>query len=255
LAIASRLPSRGDGLPGLAIFSLLALLLVLALAALASVHPWQTETRGPRLSVAPDLGAELGDAVAVAHPKPQQGPAVALASAEPAIPVSSVSTRHAGEQVGLEPAVAVAAPEAPGPAQPAPAAPVVAEPAPPAEQPIAAAPAPAPPAAVPAPPDTSGSGSPPPISAGGPEPAPEETCEGDEYEVTVRVLSETDESGEVKVEIVIRRVGDEEEEEVRLEGGLADVRELLDLIASEGDCVTVVFESAPPTEAPEPVLP
>lgn len=235
--------------------------MALALAALAALHPWQTERRPPRVAVAPDIGARVGGAVAIARESPAPQASVAVAAARPALLVRSPSPqRRPGTGPAVAPAVAVALPPAPAP-EPAPAPqPAAVEPAPgppAATQPVAVQPAPAPPAAPATPPSPlpAASGTPPPVTAGLPDPDPEEACEGDEYEVTVQALAPPDEHGEAPVEIVIRRVGDAEGETIRLEGSLADVGELLDLIAVKGDCVSV--ELLPPLdpETPGPVLP
>jgi len=86
---------------------------------------------------------------------------------------------------------------------------------------------------------------------------PKSGCEGDEYEITIRFATSTISSGETEVEILIRRVGrDGSESEIELEGRLDEVGELLDRVASEGDCVEVRVEPIGEEEEElEPVLP
>ncbi|HET7574058.1 MAG TPA: hypothetical protein VFJ99_02980, partial [Solirubrobacterales bacterium] len=76
-----------------------------------------------------------------------------------------------------------------------------------------------------------------------PELDPEE-CEGDEYTITVSF--EIGEEGvETQASILIQRIagdGSESELELELEGSLSDVRALVDLLSSEGNCVQLVFE-------------
>jgi len=56
----------GNGFPGLAIVSLIALLVALGIAALIALQPWAANSTAPQLSVAPGLGIGLGDSVVVA---------------------------------------------------------------------------------------------------------------------------------------------------------------------------------------------
>ncbi len=89
---------------------------------------------------------------------------------------------------------------------------------------------------------------------------PKSGCEGDEYEIVIRFATSTISSGETEVEILIRRVGrDGSESEIELEGRFDEVGELLDRVASEGDCVEVrvepTGEEAVEEEELEPVLP
>lgn len=58
-------------------FSLLALLLVLAAAALISLRPWESDSVGPQLQVSPEVEAGLGDAIALAPGRSAASPAVA----------------------------------------------------------------------------------------------------------------------------------------------------------------------------------
>jgi hypothetical protein len=77
------------------------------------------------------------------------------------------------------------------------------------------------------------------------EPAP--SCAGDEYTITVSSEPGETVTEESELEILIQRTAsDGSESELLLEGDLGDVRSLVDLLTSEGNCVQVVFE--PPGE-------
>lgn len=228
----------GDGrFPGLAVFSLLGLVVVLAFVALASLRPWEADTVDPHLSVA--LGtAAVGDGVAIT-PGPSSRPAGA-GSADIARAVPAV--RRVPVMDGAGPALAVAQARAVSAVAAPPSAPPAAAPQPPvSSQPTPAPEAPPPPQTV-----AAGSGG----SAGGPSTAvvevePKPGCEGDEYEVTIRFVAEEIPSDEAEVEIVIRRVGlDGSESEIQLEGKFGDVGDLLEQVVSEEDCVAVRVEPA-----------
>jgi hypothetical protein len=84
-------------------------------------------------------------------------------------------------------------------------------------------------------------------AAGGPTP---ESCEGDEYVLTVTFLDEESVAGETPVEIVLTRLNqDGSSDELHLEGDLDDARSLASTLSSEGNCVVV--EVAPPEEEEE----
>jgi hypothetical protein len=175
----------------LAVVSLIALLVALAIGALISLQPWKGDSVGPRLSLAPGLGVALADAEAVAV-APDRRLAVSAARPAPAggaLMVSGGASAESGApraQPGIAPARAVAGP-AEDPPQGSPVAPQP-EPLPapqPASAPVAtpvSAPSPAPP------PTRPGYGAQPgrPGSAGGPGPeggtisGPVEIHEGDE---------------------------------------------------------------------------
>jgi hypothetical protein len=74
-----------------------------------------------------------------------------------------------------------------------------------------------------------------PIAAGGPA---IESCEGDEYVITIVLAAEAIEGEESTVEIVLRKLNDDGSvEELRLEGDLLDARNLGLQLSSEGNCV------------------
>jgi hypothetical protein len=246
------------------------LTLLLGLFGLLSTRPWESDSLAPKLEVPVGLGADLGDAVEVV---PAGGPGVASAEVAPAGPAARlagplvVSKRGEDEQgpsLAVSPARAVVAgvptttpAPTPVPAQP-PATPVGAGP-------VAVAPQPAPAAepAPTAPPLVAGVGGGSPGTSGlpgppkGPEAEPEESCEGDEYVITVGAETDTSEGESAQFEIVVRRIGaDGSESEFELEGDLSAVDALAELLTAEGNCVQTVFEPAASVEAEEePVSP
>jgi hypothetical protein len=236
-AIASRTPVGDGRFPGLAIFSLLGLAVLLAAIALVSLRPWEADSVDPHLSFSPGTAA-LGDAVAVTparHFRPAGTGGESLARAVPAVERMPVAD-ESGPILAVAHARVVRAVTAP------PSAPPTSEPQPPASnQPTPAPAAPPPPQTV-----VTGSGG----SAGGPSTAvvevePKPGCEGDEYEVTIRFVAEAIPSDEAEVEIAIRRVAlDGSESEIQLEGKFGDVGDLLEQVISEEDCVAVRVERA-----------
>jgi hypothetical protein len=174
---------------------LIALLAALGIAALLSLHPWATESVGPKVSVAPDLGVAVGDSVAVsparrlavgpAHLAGIEGPRLAAVGASG---VASGSPSRAG--IASAQVVAVAVPGPPPADSPQPTPPEASPPPQPAAAPVAtpvSAPAPSPaPAAAPTRP-LPGSGPPRPSPSGGPGPiggvvsGPVQIYAGDEY--------------------------------------------------------------------------
>lgn len=106
----------GNGFPGLAVFSAIALLVALGLAALLSLQPWRADSVGPDLSVAPGLSVGLGDSVAV--PSGDARRQLAIAPARPAVAGTSSlvadeapKDRNPGQpHLALAPARAVVSP-------------------------------------------------------------------------------------------------------------------------------------------------
>lgn len=180
----------GNGFPGLAVFSLIALLVALGIAALAILQPWDEDSVAPRLSVAPGIGIGLADAVPV--PREQR---FAVASARPAPIAPSVIAATALPEEGdaPEPAPSIASARVvvqAAPSHPATNAPVSHPAQPPVEPqapapvstPVSApspSPAGAPVAEAPARP-VPGGGSPGPVTSGGPGPEPILIEDGDE---------------------------------------------------------------------------
>jgi hypothetical protein len=110
-------------------------------------------------------------------------------------------------------------------------------------------------------PSTSGS-----PAAGGPGTAgvgrgePEQSCEGDEYAVTVTFDEAEGEEegvyGSSEADILIQRLGaDGSEAELDLRGDLTDVRSLVATLVSEGNCVQVKIEPLEGGAAEEAVEP
>jgi hypothetical protein len=232
------------------------LLLALAALALAS-RPWEQDSLAPGLRVAPDLGAAVDDAVAVARDgsvglaaarvAPQDTtPVAAAVVAAPAPP--SESAASAPESV--EPPLAVSAAR---PVQEGAAVPISSPPPSPSPAPVAAAPE-----AAPAPAPASPQAPVPPLVAGGggqgspgtaaPVVPPEPECEGDRYLVTIGFADDSlpDDGSvpdeELPVEILIQRLEDDGTVgELHLEGDLGDANVLAELLAVEGNCVEVVL--------------
>ena len=89
-----------------------------------------------------------------------------------------------------------------------------------------------------------------PIASGGGGPVPE-SCEGDEYLVTVTFLDEEPVAEESPVEILLQRFNEDGgvDDELTLEGALSDARGLVLKLSAEGGCVVV--EIARPEEEGE----
>lgn len=182
----------------MAIFSAIALLVALGLAALLSLQPWATDSVAPDLSVAPGLGVGLSGSVAVASGG--AGPQLAVAPAQPAAGATPrlVAAGAAVEEGDSRPRLGIAAARAVAVSVPQSARPPASSPGPSqTELPPEAQPVP-PPAAVPvaapvpstqpvvasSPPVTGGGGSPGPVGAGagpvGAGPEAFEVHDGDE---------------------------------------------------------------------------
>jgi hypothetical protein len=216
-------------------------------------RPWETDSVGPKLSVAPDLGATVGEAEAVArHPSL----AIAPAREAPGVPVAVAAEPVAYPAPGSAPgpllAVAPARAVQIAPADPAPA-PAPVEPQPvvtpaPAPSP-AASPAPVPATATPvagAPGFVSGEG---PIRSGVESPP---VCEGDEYLVTVYYVVDELSGEQIPVELLIRRIEvGGEVSELSIEGDLSGYRELIEALTGEPECLVVGYQPAEEEEASE----
>jgi hypothetical protein len=78
-----------------------------------------------------------------------------------------------------------------------------------------------------------------------------ESCEGDEYVITVKFLDEESTVEEAPVEIVLTKLNkDGSTEELRLEGDLLDAQALTLQLTSEGNCVRL--ETGTATEGGTP---
>jgi hypothetical protein len=221
---------------------------VLGVVALAGLRPWATSAVVPNLSLAPGIGAAVGDSTAVAQAESPTdagtGGIVAPRSAPTVSPPVAVSTP---ERRGSRAVLAVSAGQALTVAAPVPVS------SPPAPQPSAPSPGPVVPAPAPAPEAASVSpvvanvpsvtpgapGGPVASGVGGLEPEP--SCDGDEYIVTV-TFEETEgeevDYEEAEADIVVRQIdADGNETEVQLRGDLSDVRDLIATLVAEGNCV------------------
>jgi hypothetical protein len=232
------------------------LAILLGVVALAGLRPWATSTIAPSLIPTPAPSTALGDATVVARGgSPGAGTGGVAAPASPAkvsepVAVSAPKQRaarsqptlavSAGRAVRAATPVPVSAPPAP---QPDPSPEVVVEPpAPPAAQ------APAAPLVASAP-----SGSP--ATAGRPGTSvvgggePEQSCEGEEYVITVTfeaVDGEEVDYEEAEAAILIQRQeADGSTTDLQLRGDLTDVRDLVATLVSEGNCVGLDIEPPP----------
>jgi hypothetical protein len=80
------------------------------------------------------------------------------------------------------------------------------------------------------------------VTAGARPPAPE-SCEGDEYVITITFLDEESTAPTVEeapAELVLERLNEDgSTDELQLEGDLGDARALASTLEAEGNCVTV----------------
>lgn len=88
-----------------------------------------------------------------------------------------------------------------------------------------------------------------------------ESCEGDEYVITITFLDEESTVEEAPVEIVLARLNEDgSTDELQLEGDLSDAHALASTLEAEGNCVKVEIaqpeeEVAAPTESSVPASP
>lgn len=209
----------------MAIVSLIALLIALAVAALLSLSPGDDDSTIPQVSVAPQLRIGLGEAVAVApgrqlaiapaHLAGVEGPRLAASVATGAADGSEMQAGVASAQV-----VAVSVATRPPNESPQPPPAEVSPPPQAGTTPVAApvsSPSPSPvPAAPPAPTRPPSGGQPPgPSPAGGPEPSgevvwgPVQIYEGDEYAYSFSFYSQPEAYRAPGEDNMILRVGDE----------------------------------------------
>lgn len=242
----------GGRFPALAVFGLPALTVALALVVLWGLKPWQDNSDAPHevplgiemavgggraLPVAPAAGVAAGVTVPVgpkvqaaqrarggAAPTPNPDPSTASVAPAQAIAVAEVPSAPAGSAPGSEageeiPSVGATTGEAPPEGTSSP----VATPA-----------------------GTGGGSSKGPVTAGSGPPVPE-SCEGDEYVITITFLDEESTLDEAPVDIVLERLGEDgTTDELHLEGDLGDARALASTLEAEGSCVQV--EIAQPEE-------
>lgn len=216
---------------------------MLGLIVLWGLEPWQHNTDphdvplgiettvggGRALPVTP--AARVAAAVAVAT-----GPKLVVQAAQPASREASPASAPASTLVAVAPGQAIAVADVPSsPAGPVPGA-GTGEEAPSAGATTGEAPSEGASSPVAAPVGTGGGSPGGPVTAGvGPVP---ESCEGDEYRITVTFLDEESTVEEAPVEIVLERIGaDGSSDTIELEGDLEDARSLVLHLSSEGNCV------------------
>jgi hypothetical protein len=222
------------------------LTIVLTLVALMGLKPWEADSVEPRLSL-PGFEAAVEDSVAL-----PSGPVAHVSNAEVAPgraePVQVAKRQSEAEDAGailaVAPARAIAVATVPSsPETPAP------ESGAGDEVPSSGA------TDVEAPPEGTSSPVATPVSpggggAGGPITAGPvlESCDGDEYVITIVLTPESEEGEEASVEIVLQRLNEDGSvDELRLEGDMLDAESLAVQLSAEGNCVVV--EAAEPEEA------
>jgi len=228
----------------------LGLMLMLVLLAAIGLGPGDSGSLGPVPSP-PRFEAKVGDStplgsarVASAVVAPGSAVAVAAGSIASAGGPSGAKGRSVGPAVGPAQTIAVAVPAPSETQAPGPATPPVAAPAP------EAAPAPTLATAPESPGVGGGKGGP--ITAEGPS---LESCEGDEYVITI-VLSPEAAEEEQSVEIVLTKFSEDgSAEELRLEGDLLDAQSLALQLSSEGNCVYLEAGTATDPDPEEPAAP
>jgi len=227
---------------------------VLAFVALMGLKPWQSDSVEPRLTL--PFEAAVGDAVAL--------PPASYASVAPNV-VAPAGPKLAGAATGPEgegrPVLAVAPAQAVAVAETPVTAPVATEPE---TEPVGAgeetpsagatdgeAPSDGVSSPVSAPVSDPGKG---PVTAGGPT---IESCDGDEYVISVVLVpgedegEEADGSEEASVEIVLQRFNEDGSvDELRLEGDLLDARNLAVQLSLEGNCVYLEAGAVTEKEVP-----
>ncbi len=239
----------GGRFPALAVFGLPALTVALALVVLWGLRPWEDNadpheaplgiemavTGGKALPATSTAGVAAGVAVPV-------GPKVEAAQRVSGDAGPSPTQNQNPSTVAVAPGQAIAVTEVPSsPESPAP------------ESgggdwvpSVGATTGEAPPEGTPSPaatPVTTGDGSSKgPVTAGA-KPPVLESCEGDEYVITITFLDEESTAPtveEASVEIVLKRLNEDgTTDELQLEGDLSDARALASTLEGEGNCVTI----------------
>lgn len=88
------------------------------------------------------------------------------------------------------------------------------------------------------------------MAAGG-KPPPLESCEGDEYVITITFLGEESTLEDAPVDIVLKQLNEDgTTDELQLEGDLGDAHALASTLEGEGNCVKVEI-AQPATEGAE----
>lgn len=232
---------------GLALVALLGLMLLVVVVDLTGVAPWQDDSVEPRLTL-PAVEAAVGDAVAL-----PSGPAVAVADravvrggVEPGrVARWDRGTEPAKTMLAVAPARTVSVADVPGVA---PMEPKTESGAGDETPSVGTADGEAAPGGTP-PPTTSK----PPSGPVGPATAVVESCDGDEYVITVVLVPGEEEAREASVEIVLQRFNEDGSvEELTLEGDALDAENLALQLSSEGSCVVLEAEAATEHESDAP---
>ncbi len=247
----------GGRFPALAVFGLPALTVALALVVLWGLRPWEDSAEPHEAPLGIEMAVTGGKALPAASAA-RVAPGVAV-PVGPAVQAAQRASGDAGSSLSpapssdgspatvvVAPARAIAVTEAPS--SPSPTAP---ESGGGEEVPsVGATTGEAPPegtsspVATPAGPSGGSSGGP--VSAGA-KPPVLESCEGDEYVITITFLDEESTVEEAPVDIVLERFNEDgSTDELQLEGDLSDVRALASTLEAEGSCVKV--EIAQPEE-------
>jgi hypothetical protein len=228
---------------------------VLGAVALAGLRPWATSSIVPSLIPSPGSSVALGDATVVTRAGSRGvGTGGVAAPASPARVSAPVAVSVPKQGAVSQPVLAVSPGRALETAALVPASsPPASEPHP-APEPVVATPA-SPPAQAPAPPLVASVPSGSPGTAGGPGTSvvggggPEQSCEGDEFVITVtfeEAEGEEVDYGKAEADILVQRLeADGSPTELRLRGDLTDVRDLVATLVSEGDCVEVEVKPLP----------
>jgi hypothetical protein len=260
----------------------------LALFVLWGLRPWEDDSAAPHEVPLGIEAAVAGGKALPAASTARVAPGVAV-PAGPAVQAAQRASGDAGSSpspspnpttsaVAVVPARAITVAKAPSPASPAPKSGGGEE-----VPSVGATTGEAPPEGTSSPvatPAGPGGGSQGPVTAGAEPPVPE-SCEGDEYVITITFLDEESTVEEAPVEIVLEQLNEDgSTDELQLEGDLSDVHALASTLEAEGNCVKVeiaqpdeeesaaevpgaseeevpepVEEAADPAESPVPISP
>ncbi len=243
----------GGRFPALAVFWLPALTVALGLIVLWGLKPWQHNTDPHNVP----LGIEAAVGGGKALPAPQAarvaagvavaGPKLVVQAARPASGAAAPAPAPAPVAVApAEPIAVAVVPSSPG--SPAPGA-GAGEEAPSAGATTGEAPPEGTSSPVAAPAGSGGGSAGGPVTAGvGPG---FESCEGDEYLITITFLDEESTVEEALVAIVLERFNEDgTTDELQLEGDLGDARSLAATLSSEGNCVRLEVVAPEEEEVP-----
>ncbi len=249
--------SLGGRFPALAVFGLPALTVALALVVLWGLRPWEDNSGAP-----PEVPLGIEMAVGGGQALPEASEArVAAGVAVPGGPRVQTAQRVSSDAgpvaapapVGVAPGRAIAVVETPSsPAAPAPES-GAGEEVPSVGTTAGEVPPEGTSSPVATPPSSSGGSAGGPVTAGG-NPPVLESCEGDEYVITITFLDEETAVEEAPVEIVLERLNEDGTiDELELEGDLGDARSLASTLESEGNCVRVEIAQPEDEESAEEV--